>query len=252
MRNKFQDYKRWYETEEGKAVLNNVEQYLARCQEEIFGYYAIELGVMTAIHSLLTTSRIAHCYGIDQQGSASLAALPDFLPVMADNVDLLIASHVLECSERPHQVLREIDRVLVPEGHCFIIGFSPFSFTGLENLFIRDKQRSKKYQLRSVGRTKDWLKLLGFDILEIKHFGYRPAIKSKGRLPVMVWNALSWLETLGERYLPLFGNVYVIHAKKQVIAQLPKKEFKGLNTLLPTSKPAVVVGNIANRSSERD
>lgn len=251
MKNKFQNYKRWYETEEGKAVLYKVEVYLAQCQEEIFGYYAIEQGVLTSIHSLLSSSRIPHCYSIDQQGSADLAAQPDFLPIVADNIDLLVASHVLECSVRPHQVLREIDRVLVPEGHCFIIGFSPFSFAGLENVFIRNKERSKKYRLRTVGGSKDWLKLLGFDILEVRHFGYRPAIKSKGRLPAMIWNSLGWLETLGERYLPLFGNVYVIHAKKQVIAQRPKKEFKGLN-ILPGSKPVVAVGNVANRSSECD
>jgi SAM-dependent methyltransferase len=246
MKNKFQNYNRWYNTAEGKAVLANIEHYLAKRQEEIFGYYAVELGVLTPFHSLLASSRIPHCYRIAQEQGGDLIALPDFLPIMADNIDLLVASHVLECSVRPHQVLREIDRVLLPEGHCFLIGFSPFSFVGLENVFTRGKERSKKYQLRTVGRSKDWLKLLGFDILEVKHFGYRPAIKNKGKLPVMLWNSLSWLESLGERYLPLFGNVYVIHAKKQVIAQLPKKEFKGL-TILSGSKPAVAVGNVANR-----
>lgn len=246
MKNKFRNYNIWYDTEEGKAVFAKVEQYLAKRQEEIFGYYAVELGVLPPVHSLLAASRIPHCYSIGQKNGTDLVALPDFLPIMADNIDLLVASHVLECSVRPHQVLREVDRILVPEGHCFLIGFSPFSFVGLENLFIRDKDRSKKYQLRTVGRTKDWLKLLDFDILEVKHFGYRPAIKSKGKLPVMIWNSLGWLESLGERYLPLFGNVYVIHAKKQVIAQLPKKEFKGLN-ILSGSKPAVAVGNVANR-----
>jgi len=35
--------------------------------------------------------------------------------------------HTLEFTNDPHQVLREVDRVLIPEGHVVILAFNPWS-----------------------------------------------------------------------------------------------------------------------------
>ncbi len=38
--------------------------------------------------------------------------------------------HVLEFAAEPHRILREVERVLVPEGQVVIAGFNPLSLWG--------------------------------------------------------------------------------------------------------------------------
>ena len=53
------------------------------------------------------------------------------LPFATHSIDLVVMPHILEFAEDPHQVLREVERVLVPEGHVVITGFNPASLWGL-------------------------------------------------------------------------------------------------------------------------
>lgn len=252
MRNKYRDYQTWYENDEGLFVRSQLDEYLAQHLQAIFGYYAIESGVLAHSHNFLAKSRINHCYRAGQEMPVDILAKPEFLPVMADNVDLFIATHVLECSRYPHQVLREIDRVLVPEGHCFIIGFNPISLAGLENLFLRQKagENAQKYQLRRASKTKEWLKVLGYDIIDTRYFGYRSACLNKYPLLSTIWRSFLWLENLGHRYFPALGSVFVIHAKKQVIAKI-KKPKKRVLEVLPKSKPVVAVNKHCKEENSR-
>jgi ubiquinone/menaquinone biosynthesis C-methylase UbiE len=38
------------------------------------------------------------------------------LPLAANSIDLVVMPHTLEFAPDPHQMLREVERVLVPEG----------------------------------------------------------------------------------------------------------------------------------------
>src|SRR5690625_7466005 len=60
-----------------------------------------------------------------------LAAQPEALPFETQSIDLILLPHVLENAYDSHQVLREIERVLVPEGLVIITGFNPLSLWGL-------------------------------------------------------------------------------------------------------------------------
>jgi SAM-dependent methyltransferase len=40
-------------------------------------------------------------------------------------------AHALEFHDDPHQILREVERVLIPEGELIITGFNPISIWGL-------------------------------------------------------------------------------------------------------------------------
>ena len=40
------------------------------------------------------------------------------LPIASNSIDLLLLPHVLEFSVNPHQILREVQRVLMPDGHA--------------------------------------------------------------------------------------------------------------------------------------
>ncbi|HHC74860.1 MAG TPA: methyltransferase domain-containing protein [Thiothrix sp.] len=280
MKNKFHHYAQWYQYAEGDYVLAQIDTYLATQLQAIFGYYALELGVLAGQHDFLASSRIADRYRVaahphlaTSSGTAppqmratelkpdlkldahpiDICAETEFLPIMADNIDLIFASHVLECSNKPHQVLREIDRVLVPEGHCFLLGFNPMSFAGLQHRFVRQekqKQDGKRsnnqhYRLHPAHQTKDWLKLLGFNILTIKHFAYRPAIALQPTWLASIWRSLAWMESIGTNYLPALGSVYLIHAQKQVMARLPPVKKRRLR-VLPEAKPVIAISKGGN------
>lgn len=64
----------------------------------------------------------------------ALYAEPLALPFAPQSLDLLVLPHALEASPDPHAVLREAERVLVPEGRVVIIGFNPLSAWGVHVL----------------------------------------------------------------------------------------------------------------------
>lgn len=277
MENKFRHYTQWYRHAEGAYVLTQLDNYLEARLQAIFGYYALELGVLVGQHDFLAQSRVtdryrlAPTYPLDaitpnpstlpnetdkptNSNTIDICAETEFLPIMADNIDLIFAAHVLECSNKPHQVLREIDRVLVPEGHCFLLGFNPMSFVGLQHRFFRQSslgKKSHKYCLRPAHQTKDWLKLLGFDILAIKHFAYRPAIaQQQPAWFASIWRSLAWMESIGSNYLPALGSVYLIHAQKQVMSRLPPVKKSRLR-VLPDTKPVIAISKGCNQHSSQ-
>lgn len=257
----FELYSDWYLTQSGQATLSKLDDLCAETLSEIFGYYAIEAGVLSGQHSLLEHSRIARGVSLidksrmnssliskkkstnnDESDSfSSLISSYEKLPLAADNVDLVVASHVLESSDDPHQVLREIDRVLVPEGHCILIGFNPYAISGLGKHVKTGISRNKSfYKLRSAPRVRDWFSLLGFEVLDVQYMGFRPGIRNK-----KIFDSLSWLENWGEFAGPLLGKLYIMHVKKQVVAMTPHKKVWRAPAVLSGGK--VVLNNTAQR-----
>lgn len=246
--------KKWYKTLAGQYALEKLDGFCIEVMSEIFGYYAIETGVLSGQHDLLKHSRIATSFSLaanennanlvlqeDPLKDFALITKPESLPISTDDVDLVVASHVLETTENPHQVLREIDRVLVPEGHCILIGFNPFALSHagikLKSVIQRDKHQ---YKMRSVNRVRDWLSLLGFEVLDVSYMGCRPSVKNQ-----KLFDGLSWMEKLGEYSGALLGSMYVVHAKKQVIAMRPDKPVWKAPAVLKGGKVAL------NRTAQR-
>jgi len=99
----------WYQSLLGQKTLAELDEQLSELMSEIFGYYAIEIGTLSGQHDFLEFSRIAAGFSLsNKSNSASVISTPEQIPIATDNVDLVIASHVLETSTEPHQVLREI------------------------------------------------------------------------------------------------------------------------------------------------
>ena len=139
----------WYQSLAGQQALLALDKIISEYLSEIFGYYCLNLGVLSGRTEFLKDSRISAGFSIGCDAKNNdLLAIPEQLPIAADEVDLVIASHVLECSHNPHQVLREIDRILVPEGHCILIGFNPYALMGakrsLKVLRKKTKNQNKK------------------------------------------------------------------------------------------------------------
>ncbi len=146
----------------------------------------------------------------------------DALPFDANSLDLVVLPHALELARDPHLALREVERVLVPEGRVVIVGFNPASLWGLRQrmghlrrgmngrstppLFVSDAGDFIGYR-----RLRDWLRLLSFEV-EAGRFGcYRPPVAAETWL-----QRFAWVESVGERWWPVFGAVYFVVAVKRV------------------------------------
>ena len=200
-------------------------QYLNSVLSNLFGYHLLQAGVM-ADEDLLAASRISHRVILDKNlddgvrddlKKRGVYGIPEMLPVASDTLDVLVLPHTLEFSEDPHQVLREAGRALIAEGHLVILGFNPWSLWMLWHLVLgwRGQPPWCGY-FYSSSRIKDWLSLLGFDIIYHRNYFFRPPLQHDG-----VMNKLRFIETLGNRFWPILGAGYVLVAKKRVAALTP-------------------------------
>ncbi len=200
-----------------------------------FGFHALQLG-MPALAGL-RANRMPHQWlAVDDAALASatqgrrggngeeimrpaLATSFTALPFVENSIDLVLLPHTLEFSADPHATLREVARVLVPEGRVVICNFNPTSLWGMR------QQRARLYCRLGVGtpylpeagqfighwRLRDWLRLLAFEVDSIQFGCYRPAVRSQPWL--QRWG---WLDTLGSRWWPILGAAYCVAAVKRV------------------------------------
>jgi len=135
------------------------------------------------------------------------------LPFASESIDLLVMPHVLEFAADPHQILREAERVLRPEGRLIISGFNPASLWGMRQYLSRlfgTPYLPRDGQFIGLLRIKDWLKLLNFS-LDRGHFGcYKLPLSSESGMARM-----DFMEPAGNRWWPIFGAVFLVSAIKR-------------------------------------
>ena len=199
----------WLETPLGRYVVAREQAIFARVVPDLFGFYALQVGA--ASMALLETSRVTHKFTLAWDGSASLLAEPDQLPFVENQFDVIVLPHALEFQALPHEVLREVFRVLRPEGRLLMTGFNPYSLYGVKRYFGRERSGPWGGEFISLSRAKDWLTLLGFDIVGGQLDCYNLPAKSEATLA-----RLATLERAGEHWWPFAGGVYFLHAVKRV------------------------------------
>jgi len=122
--------------------------------------------------------------------------------------------HILEFAVDAHQVLREVERVLVPEGHVVITGFNPTSLWGARQFATRlgaSPFLPREGRFISLPRIKDWLKLLSFELARGRYGCYAPSARTAAWL-----HRWRFMEKAGDRWWPMFGAVYLLTAVKRV------------------------------------
>ncbi len=206
----------WYGGERGRYLLQCTRQALSDRLSTSFGYHLLQIG-MTAGHALFQGSPINHrIYACHANGEGvNLLSAADELPLESDSVDVLIAHHSLEFTDNPHQVLRELQRVLTPQGQLLIVGFNPYSLHGISTRLRRWRKGSLWHSHRPVSenRLTDWLRLLGCEVQSRTRLYAMPPIGG-GRLRRWLTGADAWCN---RHNLPL-GGLYITHAIKQVSA----------------------------------
>jgi len=224
---------RWLQSPAGAYVRAWEQACLDELTADIFGFNAIQIGVPQI--DALAANRMPNKWQAATRtstadelalaaGGKQIAVALDFadLPFASQSLDLVVLPHVLEFAAEPHQVLREVERVLIPEGQVIICGFNPASMWGMRQGMGRIT--SNDYlptagEFISLPRLKDWLKLLNLAPSR-NHFGcYAPPFRTTQWL-----NRFAFVEGPGRRWWPYLGAVYIVHAIKRV---------KGMNIIGP-------------------
>lgn len=204
------DENAWFRTPLGQNLLQRELAYHDQVVADIFGFNALQLGMLE--HDLLRTSRIPFRFRAGMGNCAAVYANALQLPVATQTIDLLLLPHVLEFSAQPHQILREVDRVLMPEGQVVITGYNPFSLWGLRKL-IPYNNCGYPWHGRFIGlsRLKDWLALLGLEVVGGRMCCYLPPLQQESLL-----HKFRFMDAAGDRWWALAGGVYFIQARKRV------------------------------------
>lgn len=203
----------WQHLTNGKMLQRQTQQRLNDYLPLCFGYHLLKLGKLS---SLLDTSRSPISHQINCAASGKeMGLLADIhqLPLQASSIDLCILAHELNFSNDPHQLLREVERVLTLDGTLIITGYNPISAFGLRALFKSKTPHTARLFLPN--RIYDWLYLLGFEILQKKYFDF---LSGEFDSPFA-----AHLDRLGQHCLPSLCSAYFIVAKKQNIPMTPIK-----------------------------
>jgi hypothetical protein len=235
------EFANWLLAPPGRYLLDWEQAQMDQAVADLFGFHALQLGLpqldalranrmphrWVAHDSLLVPERLempAPAEPITTQSPNLPVALHcdfDALPFPSQSIDLLVLPHGLELARDPHETLRKVERVLVPEGRVVIVGFNPASLWGMRQRLGTLRQwvgvSQRPRYLPSAGefigywRLRDWLRLLSFEV-EHGRFGcWRAPVRSQAWL-----DRWAWIEGVGERWWPVLGAVYFVVAIKRV------------------------------------
>jgi ubiquinone/menaquinone biosynthesis C-methylase UbiE len=105
-------------------------------------------------------------------GEVDVVAALSALPVQTASIDAVLLPHTLEFELDPHAIVREADRVLTGEGQLIVLGFRPASLWGLRGAASREGFPPGLQQMLGPGRVRDWLGLLGYEVVMQKQYLY--------------------------------------------------------------------------------
>jgi SAM-dependent methyltransferase len=203
------DYAKWSESPLGRYFIEREQRYFDDVVADVFGYNAFQLGLPEL--DLLRASRIPLRCRAGPAGAVHMRTDLRDLPIASNSVDLVLLPHVLEFDEHPHQILREVERVLMPEGQLILSGFNPFSLWGMRRRLGDGAEYPWRGRFISLIRVKDWLALLGFEVLGGQMACYAPPVRQQKWL-----ERWKFMEAAGDRWWPISGGVYFLQAVKRV------------------------------------
>lgn len=177
----------WYQTPRGKLLKELEADYLQRsitvsCQQTI-----LQIGGLGWENEFIDCSLYKNytildvkCLGDDQ--ARKIQARAYSLPLQNDSIDMIIIPHLLEFDAYRFQTVREVERVLKPEGILLVLNFNPLSIW-VRYQYLWDKGMADTWRGHFISRSRilDWLKLLNFEITVSSEFNLNSVASTYGK-----------------------------------------------------------------------
>ncbi len=227
---RYENIDEWYHKPLGQHLFDDLKARLDPLLVTTFGYHALQIGCTSHASRLLETCRVRRQFSLGSENTGvDLQAYPALLPIANDSVDLVVLMHHLSNTTEPHAILREVSRVLIPEGKLIIVDFNPLSLWGLRYFFQSWLEqvpwRGHYYTAR---RLTDWMQLLGFDQQKHYRVGYMPPINRRS-----VIRRQSWLEKGLKNWLRFSAALNVLVFDKNISPMTPVRHRWVTRKLLP-------------------
>jgi SAM-dependent methyltransferase len=168
----------WLSSALGRQLLQAEGEILRGLLDDVFGLELLQLGAWGASRALLSQARtrrqtvVAPGAARDSGFEVDVLAELSQLPIQTATIDAVLLPHTLEFEADPHAIVREADRVLTGEGQLIVLGFRPMSLWGLRAAASREGYPQGLKQMLGMGRVRDWLELLGYEVVLQKRYLY--------------------------------------------------------------------------------
>lgn len=172
----------------GKQYRNCLEQYFATWFPKLSGYQLLKIGGLSGeikcdlplCHQIILQDKITKNLTalLKNSHTTFIQADPLNLPFVEKSINGCLLTNILNFSQDPHQILREVQRVCDDEAYLFISLFNPFSALLFKHSLGIKHQQPFFFRHYLSCRIIDWLQLLNFDIIEQKNL----VIKNKTAL----------------------------------------------------------------------
>jgi SAM-dependent methyltransferase len=224
----------WYQTPRGKLLKQLEADYIQRsitvsCQQTILQVGGLGWEDEFIDCSLYKRFIILDAKNLGYDGALKIQAKAFHLPLQSESVDLIILPHLLEFDAFRFQTIREVERVLKPEGIILILNFNPWSFW-IRYQYLWDKKMADSWGGHFISRSRitDWLKLLNFEISVCSQFYLDSVVSTYGKI--------------NSRKRLFSGTAYAVKAIKRRYNLIPLTPIKSL-------KPSLVMANSINSSA---
>lgn len=209
----------WYASRAGRAALPRVRARLAEMQADAAGDVALYCGPAALCDEAAPSpARMRRRFRLHPGAAGGqFRARPEALPVAPGGLDFLVLAHALELSDRPHEVLREADRALAPNGCLLLAGFNPWSWYGLRRLLPGGCPWNRHFY--GAARLRDWLAVLNFRVEDSRGAAFRPPLQSE-----LLQRRLRGLERQEAWRANPFGGVHCLRARKLRAPLTPERE----------------------------
>ena len=226
----------WYQTPRGQTLFKQESLLVDSALTNLFGYYLVQLGC-SAVHEWMHSSRVSNKMILDDQIDDKIMAAwlsesqqkvkektqfhwvkadLDYLPIQKESADVVVLPHTLETVSDPYYLLRQVDTILVPEGHIVLTGFNPLACGILKTKLSKEGEIFRKVNLARSSRVIEWLNVLGYEIEKVEFSTISCFSGTTTRETLTGWRLLERAEEALSRVGIQFGNVYCIVARKRV------------------------------------
>jgi len=208
----------WLGTPVGRRCLANEQRLIRQTLDCVFGEQLLQIGSWGPRDAFLRyarTQRKALVTFAPGDGQPDIVSEPDHLAVANDSVDAIFLPHTLERTTSPHALLREVDRILRPDGHLIVLSFVPVSAWGFRHLLARGGYPHGNRRMIRERRLRDWLELLSFDVDSSTRYCHTLPLERVRKLVAFP------RERWAQRWLPMLAGGYLLYARKRVRTLTP-------------------------------
>src|SRR5690606_24234689 len=123
------DLHAWLRSPLGRRVYLLERKLASEALAQVFGWQLLQIGLWGDEDGLIADARTQRRSVLAWHGTRSsdrpapIRSRTDALAIASDSVDAVMLPHTLEYEPEPHEILREVGRILPGEGHLIVLGF---------------------------------------------------------------------------------------------------------------------------------